>query len=150
MKLSHIRPQFVPMIAEDVAPYFKMMEDRTPDRSLHVHGIFHMIYSGQWSLWIIQDDDNVLQGVATSMVTTDMMGRRVAHIMTLSGRDWDKWGMEVLAEFERLAKENGAYSVEWEGRDAWMRKVPGYEVVRTVMRKVLTDGRRIDDNHSEN
>lgn len=142
MKLSFIQPQFVPMIADDITPFFKMNEDRTPDGSVNVHGIWRMIYSGQWSLWVIQNDENRVVGVATSAVTVDMIGRRVANIMTLSGEGWDEWGMEALAEFERQAKENGAYSVEWEGREAWMKKVPGYEVVRIVMRKVLTDGRQ--------
>lgn len=147
MKLSHIQPKFIPMIAEDLIPYFKQSEERAGDGSVTVQGILHMIYSGQWSLWIVQDDDNRLKGVGCTLTTTDMVGHLVSHIMLLIGDNFDEWGLELLGEFEELALKNGVYSIEWEGREGWIRKIPGYTKVRTVMRKVLSDGRIVNENN---
>lgn len=146
MKLRHIQPQFIPIIADELIPFFKRNEERSLDQSITVHGIFRMLYSGEWTLWVIQDDENYLKGVACTHPSYDMMNRIVMNIAILSGDGWDEWGMDTLAEFEKEAAKNGVYSIEWEGREGWIAKVPGYTKVRTVMRKVLNHG--LGDNHS--
>lgn len=137
MKLQHVQPQFISIIADDLTSHFNRLVKRSEDRSWTLHGIFHKVYAGEWHLWLVQDDDNSLNGIALTQTNLDMSGRPVCHILGLTGKGWKHWGPELLSSFEQEAIKNGVYAIEWEGREGWLPLLPDYKKARVAMRKVL-------------
>lgn len=140
MKLKHVQPEFAHVIADDLIPHLQRIVDRSDDGSWTIHGIFHRIYSGQWMLWLVQNDDNTLNGIAVTQTVPDMQNRLVCHILFLVGSGWKDWGPDLLSSFEQEAFKNGIYAVEWEGREGWSPLLKDYKKARVVMRKVLHHG----------
>lgn len=62
--------------------------------------------------------------------------KKVLSIPYLGGKEAERW-LDNIAIIEDFARSNGCESVEVIGRRGWIKKLPDYEPIHTVIRKVL-------------
>lgn len=51
------------------------------------------------------------------------------------GSEGPQWFADLDLTLDTFAAENGCQEVRWIGRDGWLRRLNGYEVIATVARK---------------
>jgi hypothetical protein len=116
-------------------PYFQAAIVRG-DASIEADEIRNRVMSGTRLVWWVREEDRILATFSSG--TRNGAEGIVAFIDFLGGEDVDQWLNDKLPEFEHLAREAGAVAVEVEeGRMGWVRKMPDYRAVRTVLRKEL-------------
>lgn len=137
-ELQWLTPEAVQNLHDELVPFFQRVVDAHPDGAYSVPGILFKLYRGEWVCWIITSGDEII-GVTSTCVTFDMKFRRVMRIMFLAGDHWLKWGPRVLKEFEQHGIEHEIYCNEFVGRDGFQRKLPDYQIVGNIYRKVLNE-----------
>ena len=61
----------------------------------------------------------------------------VVVLECLGGHDLWRWWRECLAQFERMAKDNGMTAIEIDGRVGWQKLLTEYRPSRMTLRKSL-------------
>jgi len=88
--------------------------------------------------WLITDDEENILGVGLTEFL-QYTRHKTLHIISITGKDFNKWGGLVFPTIEQFAKDGGAVAVEQWGRPGWARVlpklVPGFEQAYVVMRK---------------
>lgn len=51
------------------------------------------------------------------------------------GTEGPQWWTDLDLTLETFAADNGCQEVRWIGRDGWLRRLKGYEVMATIARK---------------
>lgn len=144
-KLLWLTPEAAQAKMEMLMPFFQRVVDAHPYGSYTIPGILFKAFRGEWMIWLIQDDLGYIAGVSATEIATDMKHHRVMRIMFLAGDGWLEWGPRMLGEFEASAAKNDIYATEFVGREGFGRKLPEYQTVGTIYRKVVnTDATLFD------
>jgi hypothetical protein len=85
-------------------------------------------------LWLAVEQDVVL-AAAVTQVTEDADGR-LCTILACGGSGWARWG-GLIEGLESYARAEGCRRIEIAGRPGWRRRLPGWRLVKIVIRKDL-------------
>lgn len=91
------------------------------------------ILSGDALLWLAIRDEPIAACV-TELIVTDE-GKKCL-ISALQGDGMGDWGQH-LARIEEFARNEGCTAMRLEGRDGWLRRLPGYRQAGIIMERVL-------------
>lgn len=85
--------------------------------------------AGTMQIWTI--------GEVAIFVTEIVVFPRLTMLMATfcGGSDGPQWFADLDLTLDTYAAENGCNEVRWSGRDGWLRRLNGYEVIATVARK---------------
>lgn len=132
------------IVAEELDYYWPVMEPHLAkgiDRvttSTTIEMVRDNCRTNRWSAWAIylkKQPIPIFAAACTSLRKTNK--GKVVTIELLGGENSDLWIVEALAQFETLARANGAVKIEIEGRRGWERYLTGFKTVRVVLEKVL-------------
>lgn len=59
----------------------------------------------------------------------------VLNVAFCGGSEGPQWFTDLDLTLETFAADNGCQEVRWIGRDGWLRRLKGYEVMATIARK---------------
>ena len=138
MELKWLQPEGVQIFYSQIQPLLSMVCEELSDTAITEQGVLRMFYSGAWTCWLVLNEGKVV-GVGATASYADLKLRPVMDIKFFGGPGWFEWGPQALETLEHQAKENGIYSVEFEGRDGWTRVLKDYKRVRSVFKKVIND-----------
>lgn len=129
------RVEDIDLIWPALEPWFASVEHRT-GTDLTPPDIREAAKQGRLTLWAIYDTERpvpLLAAAASGALDSD--GVPVTEILSLGGRDFSAWGPTILAEFERLARDNGMKRVRIVGRPGWARRLRrlGYHVAHEYL-----------------
>jgi hypothetical protein len=100
--------------------------------------IFHEIYSGNRTLWLVLDDGKFLAMAMSHIRTINATGRRIATLTDLAGERVSEYAGQLCAAAEAWADENQCPVKEVQGREGWKPLLAkhGYRPYSVVYRKV--------------
>jgi hypothetical protein len=85
-------------------------------------------------LWLAIAQGDVLAAAVTQV--TQENDHRLCTIVACGGRDFARWG-GLIEGLEDYARAEGCARVEIAGRPGWRKRLPGYRLVKVVIRKEL-------------
>lgn len=130
VRLSRVATEDIDKAWGDVEPYLRMA--CTKVQTFHTPESLHKrLTEDKCSLWVITRNNELIAAAVSSAVGD------VALIEVLGGKYMTLWKEQTLAEFEAMAKANGMRELAIDGREGWLRALPGYRKVSISMRKVL-------------
>ena len=92
--------------------------------------IKHLCLSGMMMVFVAQD----YQAVATVELINHPK-QKAALVHTLGGDGMEEWVDELLEEITKIAKSNGANSIQINGRRGWLKRLDGFKEAYTTMVK---------------
>lgn len=113
----------------------KSMSHSSGERT--VEQLLQLLYEGKAQCWCVLDDSDSIVNITTTEIL-DYPNKRVLHIITSTGIDWENHKQEHK-QLEDFAKSIGCSSISVWGRKGWSRKLPslGYEQTYVVFEKKL-------------
>lgn len=133
--------QAVPVRSSDVGTIWDQVEHLLVD-ALEKSGRYHGLedvrrrcLEKEATLWIGTDDGKI-ESVAVTEIHTGIEFK-VPRIWLWAGADGGAWIASHLASLETWARHEGGSFIETECRPGLQRKLPGWKVVRVVLRKDL-------------
>jgi len=135
--LDQIRGDAIAEAWPFMAPWFASACRRVPTH-LTPELILYRATTKQSDLWAVYAKARPLPLLAAAATCLrDGPDGKVCTIETIAGQGVTKWGRQVLAEFETLARNNGVVEIEIDGRLGWQRYLSDYAVTRVVLGKKL-------------
>ena len=92
------------------------------------------VLSANAYLWLAIEAGSVLAAAVTQV--TQQKDHRLCTIVACGGHDWKRWGA-LIAGLETYARAENCRRMEIAGRPGWLRRLPGYRLVKIVIRKDL-------------
>ena len=131
--LGQLRGEIVHEAWPHMEPLFSAACRRLPT-DLTPASILYRATTGRCDLWAIywKHEPLPLLGAAVTGIRDGVIA-----LECLGGRDIWRWWRECLAQFERMAKDNGMKAIEIEGRTGWKKLLTEYRPMRITMRKEL-------------
>jgi hypothetical protein len=127
-KLAQLSPYLVDHFWPIAEPYLRRAQERMGGQT--TTEIYDRIKSGQCDLWGIFIGPDMVAAAITS-IRGD-----TAYVETVGGGKMKDW-VNLLIEFERLAKQHGKTRIEIEGRSGWAKLLPAYDTRRIVLGRAL-------------
>lgn len=137
------KPELVKIPIEHVEttwPLIKQLVDRGVKHAsgrLTTDGVFDRFINGDWQLFVIWDDCEVVAVVGTEIYKT-IAEKTVASITFISGRNRKEW-IELLTTLEGWAQSAGADIMETWARKGWQRDLKDYKLTHVLLEKDLTN-----------
>lgn len=85
-------------------------------------------------LWLATESNRMMASAVTK-VTTEA-DNRLCTILACAGHDWERWG-DFIEDLEKYARAEDCRRMEVCGRPGWVRRLPGYRLVKVILRKEL-------------
>lgn len=86
------------------------------------------LVAGEDRLWVIIEGGRVAGAFVTSTFIDEKTGKTFTGVYALGGEGLARWGRllgEVMLEY---ARTTGTHSVRFNGREAWSRVLPAYQI----------------------
>lgn len=90
---------------------------------------------GDWQIWVVSDEDEVLSVTGTQIITYDT-GLQTLAIRLCDGRERQRW-QHYLEDILDWGKQQGCTKAEGTFRIGWRRVLPGWEHTHEFMERAL-------------
>lgn len=130
MKSVVLKPGECREYSDTISQYLeKALQYSTGERTKEQ--ILDQSYQGLVQCWVVFNDNQIVNLTTTEVL--DYPNKRVLHIITSTGNDWEGHKQEH-DELVQFAKSTDCSSITVYGRKGWERKLPvlGYEHVYSV------------------
>jgi hypothetical protein len=119
-----------PAVAKMIDDAYAAVDQVTPD-------VLTWLVEGKGLLWVAVLDDSDFEVVAA--LTTSLVQRRggLACRMVAAGAQSIDYCLPHLRTIELYAAREGCYMISCEGRDGWLKHLPGYSRKKVTLEKRL-------------
>ena len=110
------------------------MLEPTTDNRCTLQNVYDNLINGEWSLLLINDDDNkpVVYATVSYIYYPNSTSLNLILLAGASG-NWSP----LMVQLEEIARSNGCDEIEISGRKGWQRVFPDYEFSHITLRKTL-------------
>lgn len=135
MKSILLKPEEVKYHLEEISQWIeKALKFSAGERTRE--SLMTALCEGKAQCWCVMNETEIVNVTVTEII--DFPNKRVLHIVTSAGQDWEDHKGEH-SHLEEFAKMVSAESITVWGRKGWERKLPsiGYEHIYSVFEKKL-------------
>jgi hypothetical protein len=123
MKIQHVDPAYIHVIWEQIAPFFKLVLDKSEVDEYTLDQVKVRITDGVWQVLVAVDETNAIAGAAT-LHFFNRPDARVGYISLMGGRLISN--ADTFEQLKKFMAINGATKIEGSARESVARLLTRY------------------------
>jgi hypothetical protein len=135
IKILPIPRQVFGMVWPHAAPH--IIRGLTAATDTMLRDLIDDIVSGEATLWVIADEATTIAAFVTATYLDDDTGQTFIGVYGLGGYDMPRWAALLDETMADYARQVGASSVRFVGREAWSRVLPSARITGHVGREAI-------------